>query len=135
MDKRGSNAEYLPGGDGETDRYHVIDPIQPMNVTYVFGLDMVTIKVPEKLEPLLSMVAGGDISGITAWDLLLQLAERVSPKTEVTVTIRFDQNVSCGYFQPDRFQRLFPPDVRILGRKQSAHCEVQLHQAEPGHRS
>ena len=89
-----SNAEYLPGGDGETDRYHVIDPSQPMNITYVFGLDMVTIKVPEKLEPLLAMVAGGDISGITAWDLLLQLAERVSPKTEVTVTIRFDQNVS-----------------------------------------
>ena len=42
-----SNAEYLPGGDGETDRYHVIDPSQPMNVTYVFGLDMMTIKVPE----------------------------------------------------------------------------------------
>ena len=88
-----SNAEYLPGGDGETDRYHVIDPSQTMNVTYVFGLDMMTIKVPEKLEPLLSMVAGGDISGITAWDLLLQLAERVSPKTEVTVKFQFDQNV------------------------------------------
>lgn len=28
-----SNAEYLPGGDGETDHYHVIDPDQPMNVT------------------------------------------------------------------------------------------------------
>ena len=89
-----SNAEYLPGGDGETDRYHVIDPSQPMNVTYVFGLDMMTIKVPEKLEPLLSMVAGGDISGITAWDLLLQLAERVSSKTEVTVKFQFDQNVA-----------------------------------------
>ena len=88
-----SNAEYLPGGDGETDRYHVIDPSQPMNVTYVFGLDMMTIKMPEKLKPLLSMVAGGDISGITAWDLLLQLAERVSPKTEVTVKFQFDQNV------------------------------------------
>ena len=88
-----SNAEYLPGGDGETGRYHVIDPNQPMNVTYVFGLDMMTIKMPEKLEPLLSMVAGGDISGITAWDLLLQLAERVSPKTEVTVKFQFDQNV------------------------------------------
>ena len=89
-----SNAEYLPGGDGETDRYHVIDPSQPMNVTYVFGLDMMTIKVPEKLEPLLSMVAGGDISGITGWDLLLQLAERVSSKTEVTVKFQFDQNVA-----------------------------------------
>ncbi len=46
------------------------------------------------------MVAGGDISGITAWDLLLQLAERVSPKTEVTVTIRFDQNVSVDISNP-----------------------------------
>ena len=87
-----SNAEYLPGGDSEVDRYHVIDPSQPMNVTYVFGLDMTTIKVPEKLEPLLAMVAGGDVSGITAWDLLLQLAERVSPKTEVTVKFQFDKN-------------------------------------------
>ena len=75
-----TNAEYIPGGDSEVDRYHVIDPSQPMNVTYVFGLDMMTIKVPEKLEPLLAMVAGGDISGITAWDLLLQLAERVSKR-------------------------------------------------------
>ena len=89
-----SNAEYIPGGDDEIDRYHVIDPSQPMNVTYVFGLDMMTINVPEKLEPLLAMVAGGDISGITAWDLLLQLAERVSSKTEVTVTFQFDQNVT-----------------------------------------
>ena len=89
-----TNAEYIPGGDSEVDRYHVIDPSQPMNVTYVFGLDMMTIKVPEKLEPLLAMVAGGDISGITAWDLLLQLAERVSKKTEVTVKFQFDQNVA-----------------------------------------
>ena len=89
-----TNAEYIPGGDSEVDRYHVIDPSQPMNVTYVFGLDMMTIKFPEKLEPLLEMVAGGDISGITAWDLLLQLAERVSKKTEVTVKFQFDQNVA-----------------------------------------
>ena len=89
-----TNAEYIPGGDSEVDRYHVIDPSQPMNVTYVFGLDMMTIKFPEKLKPLLEMVAGGDISGITAWDLLLQLAERVSKKTEVTVKFQFDQNVA-----------------------------------------
>ena len=86
-----TNAEYIPGGDDMTDRYHVIDPGQPMDITYVFGLDM---KVPEKLEPLLSMVAGGDIADITAWDLLLQLAERVSKKTEVTVKFRFDPKVN-----------------------------------------
>ena len=89
-----TNAEYIPGGDDMTDRYHVIDPGQPMDITYVFGLDMMTIKVPEKLEPLLSMVAGGDIADITAWDLLLQLAERVSKKTEVTVKFRFDPKVN-----------------------------------------
>ena len=103
-----TNAEYLPGGDDTVDRYHVIDPKLPMDVTYVFGLDMMTIKVPEKLEPLLAMVAGGDIADITAWDLLLQLAERVSSKTEVTITFRFDKNfnvdvnnltVSNDYFE------------------------------------
>ena len=88
-----SNAEHIPGGDDALDCYHVIDPRQPMYVTYVFGLDMTTIKVPEKLEPLLSMVAGGDIADITAWDLLLQLAERVSTKTEVVVTFQFDRNL------------------------------------------
>ena len=89
-----SNAEYIPGNDDVADRYHVIDPNLPMDVTYVFGLDMMTIKVPEKLEPLLKMVAGGDISGVTAWDLLLQLAERVSSKTEVTIKFQFDPNVN-----------------------------------------
>ena len=88
-----SNAEYIPGNDDTLDRYHVMKPGESMDITYVFGLDMTTIKVPEKLEPLLSMVAGGDVANITAWDLLLQLAERVSTKTEVTVTFRFDKNV------------------------------------------
>jgi len=107
-----SNAEYLPGGDGETDRYHVIDPSQPMNVTYVFGLDMMTIKVPEKLEPLLSMVAGGDISGITAWDLLLQLAEKVVPPQIFQLELRqasrsqgISGNAGDG-LRPQRFPEL-----------------------------
>ena len=87
-----SNADYLRGSDDAADRYHVANPDKPMEVSYVFGLDMTTIKLPEKLEPLLSMVAGGDVADITAWDLLLQLAERVSSKTEVTVKFQFDKN-------------------------------------------
>ena len=90
-----SHSEKLPAGEDETDRYHVVQADLPMDVTYVFGLDMTTIEVPEKIKPLLAMVAGGDISGITAWDLLLQLAERVSTKTEVTVKIQFDPNLDA----------------------------------------
>ncbi len=92
-----SNSELVSFGENEADYYHVIDPSADMDVTYVFGLDMTTIDVPEKLQPLLSMVAGGDLSGITAWDMLLQLAERVSALTEVTVKIQFDKNLSVDY--------------------------------------
>ena len=87
-----SNAKLVSYGKDEIDRYHAINANEPMCVSYVFGLDMTTIDVPEKLRPLLNMVAGGDLSDVTAWDFLLQLAERVSTKTEVTVKIQFDRN-------------------------------------------
>ena len=87
-----SNAELVFHSKDEPDRYHVINTNKPMDVDYVFALDMTTIDVPDNLRPLLSMVAGGDVTDVTAWDFLLQLAERVSPKTEVTIKIQFDRN-------------------------------------------
>ena len=87
-----SNAELVFHSKDEPDRYHVINTNKPMDVDYVFALDMTTIDVPDKLRSLLSMVAGGDVTDVTAWDFLLQLAERVSPKTEVTIKIQFDRN-------------------------------------------
>ena len=84
--------------DGVTSyTYYIKDADTPMVANYTFGLDMQRVEVPEKLIPLLKMVAGGDLESVTAWDILLQLAERVSTKTTVTASFTFDQNVNVDY--------------------------------------
>ena len=77
--------------------YHVVDPDQEMNLSYIFALDMTAVPVPEKIEPLLGLVAGGDLENIRAWDLLLQLAERVGTMTTVTVNLKMDPNLEIDY--------------------------------------
>ncbi len=73
--------------------YQIVKPNDKMQISYVFALDMEAIPVPEKLQPLMSLVAGGDVEGATAWSILLQLAERVNPMTNVTVTLQMDKNL------------------------------------------
>ncbi|MDO4622412.1 MAG: phosphodiester glycosidase family protein [Eubacteriales bacterium] len=74
--------------------YHIADPNETMDVSYIFALDMEQVPIPDKLTPLLSMVAGGDVSGITSWKLMLQLAERLNPMTNVKVTMNIDPNLA-----------------------------------------
>ncbi len=74
--------------------YQVVDPSNPMEIDYTFGLDMEAITMPENLKPLLSLVAGGDQGDITAWQLLLQLAERINPMSNVKVTMQVDPNIT-----------------------------------------
>ncbi|MDO4621303.1 MAG: Ig-like domain-containing protein, partial [Lachnospiraceae bacterium] len=73
--------------------YHISDPNQAIDVTYIFALDIESVPVPDKLTPLLSIVAGGDVSGVSPWKLLLQLAERVNTMTNVKVTMDLDPNL------------------------------------------
>ncbi len=73
--------------------YYIKKDGEPMTAEYTFGIDMRSIPIPSQLMDLLYMVAGGDIEGVTAWMFLLQLAERVSPLTNVSVTINFHQDV------------------------------------------
>lgn len=80
--------------DVTTYTYYINKADLPMVTEYTFALDMQKVEVPEQLAPLLSMVAGGDLDNVTAWDILLQLAERVSSKTNVQVQIAFDENVT-----------------------------------------
>ena len=77
--------------------YYIKKADEPMVTDYTFALDMKTVEVPAQLIPLLSMVAGGDLDNVTAWDILLQLAERVSAKTMVQVQVQFDENVEVDY--------------------------------------
>ena len=79
--------------------YQIDQPGLPMTASYTFALDMQKVEVPERLVPLLSMVAGGDLENVTAWDILLQLAERVSGKTTVEAKLCFDPNVTVDTSQ------------------------------------
>ena len=77
--------------------YHAVDPTQPMDISYIFALDMTTVPVPDKIKPLLSLIPGGDSENVRAWDMLLQLAERVGQLTNVTFNIKFDENLDIDY--------------------------------------
>ncbi len=81
----------------ELNYYHIIDPTLSMDISYVFALDMEAIEVPPALEPLLGLVAGGDVAGVTAWQILLQLAERVNPMTTVQVKMQVDPNLDIDF--------------------------------------
>ncbi len=80
---------------GTTDNflYYIDDITKTMDITYVFGLDMQSIEIPEKLMELTYMLPGGDLGDATAWDYLLQLAERVSTLTEVKIVTQFDSDL------------------------------------------
>lgn len=76
----------------DNELYTIVDPSQTMEISYVFGLDMESIEIPEQLADLVYMLPGAD-TGATAWDFLLSLAERVSEHTEVKITVNFDENL------------------------------------------
>ena len=77
------NARY----DNNSETYYLNDPNASGEVSYTFAMDMTKVPIPEKLSGLLYMLPGGDQEGRSAWDFLLQLAERISPLTTVTVDI------------------------------------------------
>ena len=77
--------------------YMVENVDEDMVTTYVFALDMTQIPIPEQLADLTYMLPGADMEDTSAWNFLLQLAERVSVLTEVTPVIRFDPNMDVDY--------------------------------------
>ena len=85
-----SNSNYKE--DEQT--YYQIDSQTGMEASYTFAVDMSKMPIPEKLTALLYMLPGGDQEGRTAWDFLLQLAERISPLTTVTITLTAPEGVT-----------------------------------------
>ncbi len=77
--------------------YTAIDTNEKMVTSYTFAMDMRQIPIPDRLADLTYMLPGADIEGTTAWDFLLQLAERVSVLTEVNPTLTFDMDVDVDY--------------------------------------
>ena len=78
-------------GDGV---YYIDKPGVCMDTSYIFAVDMKQIPIPEKIKPLMALLPGGDDSSATAWDFLLQLAERVSQHTEVRIQLQAPAGVT-----------------------------------------
>ena len=72
--------------------YQIINLGEDMAIDYTFALDMSEIDIPKQLEDLVYMLPGAD-AGSTAWDFLLQLAERISVLSQVKVTVQLDKNL------------------------------------------
>ena len=77
--------------------YVAIDSNKDMVATYTFAMDMTQIPIPSQLSDLVYMLPGADSVDASAWNFLLQLAERVSTLSEVTPVLRFDPNVNVDY--------------------------------------
>ncbi len=76
--------------DGVT--YTAVDPSQDVNVNYTFALDMTAIEIPAQLADIVFMLPGSDTGNASAFNYMLQLAERVSVLTEVRINIQFDKD-------------------------------------------
>ena len=78
--------------------YSIVNPDEEMVTSYIFAIDMTQIPIPEQLSDLIYMLPGSDLEGASAWNFLLQLAQRVSVLTEVRPVIHFDPNfeVDCS---------------------------------------
>lgn len=72
--------------------YEIVTPGEDMDMKYTFALDMTAIEIPAQLADLTYMLPGAD-AGSTAWDFMLQLAERISVLSEVKVTAQFDSDL------------------------------------------
>ena len=77
--------------------YLVVDTNQDMVTSYIFAMDMTQIPIPTQLSDLIYMLPGADMENASAWNFLLQLAERVSVLTEVTPVLRFDPRFDVDY--------------------------------------
>jgi len=77
--------------------YTVVNTDEDMVTSYIFAMDMSEIPIPAQLSDLVYMLPGADMENASAWNFLLQLAERVSVLTEVTPVLHFDKNFDVDY--------------------------------------
>ena len=89
------NREIENAKSTDNQLYRVSDPDSPVVIDYTFALDMTTIDIPAQLEPLKSMLPTQQ-EDATAWDYLLQLAERVCVQTNVTIRAEFSKELDVN---------------------------------------
>ena len=94
--------------------YRISDPDSPIVIDYTFALDMTAIDFPPQLEPMKSMLPTYS-ENATAWDYLLQLAERVCIQTSVTIRAEFSQNLELDISELRILTEYFTPTSINLG--------------------
>ena len=77
----------------DANSYIVINPDEDMVTKYTLAIDMTQIPIPARLEELTYMLPGSDVAGASAWTFLLQLAQRISPMSEIRAQVQFDPDV------------------------------------------
>jgi len=77
---------------GDNTTYYAENKNKDMETSYVFAIDMTQIPIPPVLEELTDMLPGHDVEGACAWTYLCNLAQRISDITEVTATVKIDDN-------------------------------------------
>jgi len=88
--------------------YRVSDPASPVEIEYTFALDMTAIDFPTQLEPMKSMLPTYNENS-TAWDYLLQLAERVCTQTNVTIRAEFSKDLDVDISELKILTEYFTP--------------------------
>ena len=87
--------------------YVAVDTNEDMVTSYTFAMDLTQIPIPEQLQDLTYMLPGADMEGVSAWDFLLQLAERVSVLTQVNPVMQFDKNFDVDYSELSIYTEYF----------------------------
>ena len=90
--------------------YTAVDRKQDMTTTYVFAMDMTQIPIPTQLNDLIFMLPGADDANASAWNFLLQLAERISVLTEVHPVMKFDPRFDVDYSELEVLNEYFYMD-------------------------
>jgi len=85
--------EVVNAIEESTGTYIVVNPDEDMVTKYTLAIDMTQIPIPKKLEELTYMLPGSDVAGASAWTFLLQLAQRISPLSEIRAQVQFDSDV------------------------------------------
>ena len=77
--------------------YEIVDVNEDVVTSYTFAIDMTQLEIPEQLQDIVYMLPGAGDENVSAWNFLLQLAERVSDMSTVYTKVTFDKNFDVDY--------------------------------------
>ena len=104
------NREITNTTTDDNSGYFITNPNEDVIVHYNFAMDMRELKLPDELQPLWD--AFGENLGGQVWGAFLKLANKIDPKSNITITLKFNQNLeildmsdlsfSCEMFTLDK---------------------------------